>query len=294
MRRRRRGADAAEEHVPRLHVAVVLAPQFTLSAFSVFVDTLRLAGPREDADPARPASRVCAWTVVGASPLPVRSSCGVEVAPVEVARTPERFDCVVVVGGTPGDGGPLPSTTNAFLRAALARGVPLAGIGTGADALAHLGAADVARSSCAVGGVAELAAQLVGRHCGTATSRDPIVARAAHWIERTLADGRRLAELGAALGISMRQLQRRFLAEVGMTPQAYRARVRLQRSRAMLESTALPVGRIGLECGYADGAHFSRTFRRAFRAAPSRMRGALARDPEFMNAVQEQCTDGTP
>lgn len=257
------GSDADR---PPLRVAFVLAPQFTLSAFAAFVDALRVA----NGDGA--SLRSFAWAVVGDPRCAIRSNCGVDLVPTDAPRFPASYDYVVVVGGSAKERHVLPAAQRAFVRGAAAHDVPLVAVCAGVSVLSDLELSNAPGLSCAEGSVAPLVADLVARHCGPAPARDPIVARAMLWIDRTLADGRRLSDVGTSLGISVRQLQRRFLAELGMTLQAYRAQRRLQRSKSMLETTALPVGEIGLECGFADGAHFSRMFRRAYRDAPSRIR----------------------
>ena len=55
----------------RLRVGFILANHFTLTAFSTFVDTLRLAA--DEGDGSRPI--LCSWTVMSASGRPTRSSC---------------------------------------------------------------------------------------------------------------------------------------------------------------------------------------------------------------------------
>ena len=60
---------------PRLRVAFVLAPRFTLTAFAGFVDALRLAA--DEGDRSRP--RLIRWEVLGSEP--VRASCGAAVQP---------------------------------------------------------------------------------------------------------------------------------------------------------------------------------------------------------------------
>jgi transcriptional regulator GlxA family with amidase domain len=74
------------------------------------------------------------------------------------------------------------------------------------------------------------------------------------------------------LGIGARQLQRRFLSDVGMTPRAYRLALRLARAEWMVRHTDLSLTDVGLECGFGDCSHFSRAFTRQFRVAPYRFR----------------------
>ena len=73
--------DRATPSVPivNLSVGFLLLPDFTLSAFSGFVDALRIAADQED----RSRQIHCQWTILGPRRIPVRSSCGVEITPWE-------------------------------------------------------------------------------------------------------------------------------------------------------------------------------------------------------------------
>src|SRR5262245_31791433 len=85
---------AAAEPRP-LTFGFVLAENFTLSAFSLFVDHLRLAA--DDGDRSRQI--LCKWHVMGNRPDPVRASCGVSVSCTGGFLEPQALDYVVVVGG---------------------------------------------------------------------------------------------------------------------------------------------------------------------------------------------------
>ncbi|MHA6344198.1 GlxA family transcriptional regulator [Roseivivax sp. CAU 1761] len=120
---------------PNLRVGLILAERFTLSAFANFVDVLRLAA--DEGDRSRPIR--CAWSVLSADMAPVRSSCGVTVAPNERPGAPGRFDYVAVVGGLLDEAHGLRPDQVAFLRAAAAAGVPLIGLCTGTFLLHEAG-----------------------------------------------------------------------------------------------------------------------------------------------------------
>ena len=80
---------------PKLRIGFILAKSFTLSAFALFVDTLRLASDMLDK-----SGRVLAdWDALSATRQTIRSSCGIDVAPTASLADPARFDYVVVVGG---------------------------------------------------------------------------------------------------------------------------------------------------------------------------------------------------
>ena len=178
----------------RLRVGFVLAPNFTLTALTNFVDVLRLAA--DEGDRSRPIK--CAWHVMDASKRPIRSSCGIAVEPTSGLLEPERLDYVVVVGGLL-MGASISDATASYLRRAAAAKVPLVGLCTGSFILCRLGlmkdrdvcvswyhhrdfteafprlqpvsdrlyVADRDRITCSGGtGVADLAAKLVEKHLG--------------------------------------------------------------------------------------------------------------------------------
>lgn len=157
------------------------------------------------------------------------------------------------------------------------------------------------RISCAGGtSVVHLAAHLIERHCGrahaakslriliedqplgcdapqpesviTRQAGDGIVRQAMLLIEQRLAHPDLLGEISGELGISMRQLERRFVADVGITPREYRLKLRLARAKWMIEHTDVSVTDIGFECGFGNCSHFSRAFTSHFKTRPSSLR----------------------
>ncbi len=166
---------------------------------------------------------------------------------------------------------------------------------------------DHERMTCAGGtSVVHLAAHLIEKHCGrahatkslriliedqplpsrtlqpesvvTRQARDSLVRRAMLLIEQQILQHNSLAEVSQTLGISMRQMERRFISDVGITPRAYRLNLRLARARWMLEHTDLSVTDVGFECGFGDCSHFSRAFTGHFQLRPSSLRRAALSD----------------
>lgn len=198
---RKHGSQKAT--VKQLKVGFVLARSFTLSAFALFVDTLRLAS-----DEADKSGRILAdWKVLGSTRHLITSSCGVQVAPTSDFVDPSEFDYIAVVGGLLRTDLAVDDDTLAFLRKAAAKKVPLIGVCTGTFILAEAGLMkdhqtcvswlhyeafrerfpdhdvradriynlDSARGSCAGGSsAADLAASIVRRHVGKAAERNAL------------------------------------------------------------------------------------------------------------------------
>jgi transcriptional regulator GlxA family with amidase domain len=115
-------------------------------------------------------------------------------------------------------------------------------------------------------------------------ARDSLVHRAMLLIEQKLADLDSIAEIARQLGVSVRKLERRFLADVELTPREYRLRLRLSRAKWLVENTDLRLTDIGLDCGFGNCSHFSRAFTKQFNVPPSNLRtsrngGLPAREP---------------
>ncbi|CDN51917.1 GlxA family transcriptional regulator [Neorhizobium galegae] len=124
-----------KEDTKRLKVGFVLARSFTLSAFAMFIDTLRLASDQKDR-----SGRVLAdWQVLGSTRHLIPSSCGIQVAPTSDFVDPTLFDYIVVVGGLLSVSQPVDQDTIAFLKQAASHRVPLIGVCTGSFILAEAG-----------------------------------------------------------------------------------------------------------------------------------------------------------
>jgi len=157
------------------------------------------------------------------------------------------------------------------------------------------------RITCAGGiSVVHLAAELVERHLGRAAATkslriliqgrqvasralqpEPVVTRPAQdhlvrqamlQLEDALKGAVSVAAVARALGVSPRQLERRFKADIGLTPSDFKVRLRLARAAWLMEHTDMPVTQVALDCGYSDASHFSRVFLAHFDRRPTTMR----------------------
>jgi transcriptional regulator GlxA family with amidase domain len=195
--------SATAPRLPKpLTVGILLAEQFTLSAFSLFVDTLRLAA--DESDFSRQIH--CRWTIMTEGAAPVRASCGVQVVPTAGLLDPAQFDYVAVIGGILHNSKPVCASIYSYLQRAAAAGVKLIGICTGSFILCRAGLMegrttcvswlhyqdfrkefpdhavvgdrffeiDGDRITCAGGaGAADLAASLIERHLGSRRAQKP-------------------------------------------------------------------------------------------------------------------------
>ncbi|HZT02594.1 MAG TPA: GlxA family transcriptional regulator [Steroidobacteraceae bacterium] len=127
---------------PPLRVGIILAEHFTLSAFAVFIDHLRLAA--DEGDRSRPLH--VQWAIMSCRHDPVRASCGVTLQPTSSLLPPASLDYVVVVGGILHAGPQIDEATVRYLREVGATHTPLIGICTGSFVLCRAGLMEGRRS----------------------------------------------------------------------------------------------------------------------------------------------------
>lgn len=81
-----------------------------------------------------------------------------------------------------------------------------------------------------------------------------------------------LRDLSKLVGLSPAHFCRCFMATAGTSPMKFATRLRMERARELVESCTLPMGEIACETGFADGAHFSRAFRKYWGLPPTELR----------------------
>lgn len=81
-----------------------------------------------------------------------------------------------------------------------------------------------------------------------------------------------LDDMAAQVHVSVRTLQRRFLAATGMTPVQYLQAARIERSKDLLESERLPVPEVAARVGYQDRVAFGRLFKKMVGMTPAAYR----------------------
>ncbi len=82
-----------------------------------------------------------------------------------------------------------------------------------------------------------------------------------------------IQELANSLPVSERQLRRRFLREIGVTPKKYQSQIRFSKALYLLSCfPQMDLWEIGYRCGYTDHSHFIRAFRKAMFVTPGAFR----------------------
>ena len=157
------------------------------------------------------------------------------------------------------------------------------------------------RLTCAGGASsAYLAAQLVAQHVGRAQATkslhmlifddaepgekpqpgvslalatdDPIVKRALHLIQSNIDDPPSVAVLAGRLGLSPRQLERRFVRCLQKSPKQALTILRLAHGEHLLRITDHSIAEIATATGFCDASHFSRVFKEQRKTTPGRWR----------------------
>ena len=96
------------------------------------------------------------------------------------------------------------------------------------------------------------------------------VRQAAHYIEQRIDNPPSLEAIARYVGVSARQLERAFQAALAESPMAFYRRLRLAYGHWLLQGGQRTITQVALDCGYSDGAHFSRDFRSHYGMSPRR------------------------
>lgn len=81
-----------------------------------------------------------------------------------------------------------------------------------------------------------------------------------------------VGHIARELHLSVRQLERLFRSEIGVSPSTFALKLRLRHAYQLLIDTRMSISNVALESGFADCSHFSRRFRDAYAKTPSQIR----------------------
>ena len=100
-----------------------------------------------------------------------------------------------------------------------------------------------------------------------------VIERARRWLNARIDQEWNMAELASYCNTSPRTLLRRFQKAVGLSPIQYTQQLRVERAKALLETTTLSLEDITGRCGYANVSTFSTVFKRWAQITPREYRG---------------------
>lgn len=101
--------------------------------------------------------------------------------------------------------------------------------------------------------------------------------RAADYIHKNYSYPLTIPEVAGFAGVTRSQLFRIFKQTLGVSPQEYLIRIRLQNAVRLMRTTGLSVTEILYSCGFNDPSHFSRQFKLRYGVTPS----------EYLKTVRE-------
>jgi transcriptional regulator GlxA family with amidase domain len=98
--------------------------------------------------------------------------------------------------------------------------------------------------------------------------RHSLSEKAEHFLQQQLHSEISVTRLAEHCGTSERSLLRHFRSHHGVTPLEHIQRLRVERAKALLETTHLSFDEIVERCGYSDSASFRKLFKRATAMTP--------------------------
>ena len=100
-----------------------------------------------------------------------------------------------------------------------------------------------------------------------------VIERARRWLNQRMDQAWTMPALAAHCHTSPRTLLRRFQKATGLSPIQYTQQLRIERAKALLETTNLSVEAITARCGYENVSTFSKVFKRWAQVTPREYRG---------------------
>lgn len=107
---------------------------------------------------------------------------------------------------------------------------------------------------------------------GRLAAADPNLAQAIRLMQGRLSEPLSSAAIARAIGLSVRSLQQRFQAQLGLSPYAYYLDLRLAAARRMLQQTRHSAAEVAVAHGFGSGSAFARAFRARYGVSPMEAR----------------------
>jgi AraC-like DNA-binding protein len=92
-----------------------------------------------------------------------------------------------------------------------------------------------------------------------------------------------LDDLAHQAGVSRFHFARQFRLSTGESPMGYLRRVRIERSKSILQSRETTIAEVAATLGFSDQSHFTRTFGRLVGVSP----GSFARSDDWRSGSSE-------
>ena len=92
------------------------------------------------------------------------------------------------------------------------------------------------------------------------------------FVEEHYAEELNVERISDCVALSESACLRSFRQMLGITPIQYVKQFRVEKAAELLRSTRLKTGEIGMECGFADGSYFIKTFREIKHCTPKEYR----------------------
>jgi transcriptional regulator GlxA family with amidase domain len=108
---------------------------------------------------------------------------------------------------------------------------------------------------------------------------DSAILAVQQWLNENPRENVTLAALAGHARLTMRTFIRRFFRVTGMNPTEYCQRMRIDRSRDMLEKSRETIEEISWQCGYEDQGAYRRLFKRYLGITPGEYRIRLSVNP---------------
>ena len=99
--------------------------------------------------------------------------------------------------------------------------------------------------------------------------------KATEFIEENHEQDLALAEMASAAGVSPFHFAREFKKATGLAPHQYLIKVRIERAKAWLTKSELPLVEVGLRAGFNNQSHFTRLFHKLTGLTPKAYRKAF-------------------
>jgi AraC family carnitine catabolism transcriptional activator len=100
------------------------------------------------------------------------------------------------------------------------------------------------------------------------------------------------ADIAHRVGLSLRQLERRFKLAMGTSMLRHYRQVRIARAHQLLQQTELGVTEIAFACGFASPEYFCRLYRRVFSCSPSSDRRQSTTAPVMRRTAHNRSAPG--